>query len=258
MADMEDLDFEAEDHRQLYEYVERHGAVTPRELWDAVDIDPVDFHHQLALLKRDGYLEKHDGALRVALDAGTAEEFTTPFLSFVIRPARQEDVSGILGAIRAVVGERRYIVAESVAEQLHREDALIRHNALQSRVFFVATVSDDVVGWAHVEAPRLEKLRHTAELTLGVLEDYRRHGIGSHLLSRGLEWAAANGYEKVYNSLPATKTRAVGFLQENGFETEAVRSDHYRVGGAYVDEVMLARQVAEPVTEPVFDGSDRS
>lgn len=252
MPGFRDLDFETDERRQLYEFVERNGAVTSRELWDAFEMDPVDFHHEIALLKRDGHLEKHDGALRIAPNAGTAEEFTSPVFAFVIRPARQEDVSEILGAIRAVVEEQRYVVAESVAEQLHREDALIRHNEIQSRVFFVATVADDVVGWAHVESPRFEKLRHTAELTLGVLEDYRRHGIGSHLLSRGLEWAAANGYEKVYNSLPATNTLAVEFLEANGFETEAVRSAHYRIGDDYVDEVMMARRLSDP--GPVFDG----
>lgn len=254
MSPTADLAFDSTDHRRLYEYVERHGAVEPREVWEAFEVDPVQFHHQLALLQRDGYLEKRDGALRVALDAGTAEEFSPPELTFVIRPGRQEDLSGIVGAIRAVAEEQRYIVAETVAEQLDHEDALIRHNELVSRQFFVATVAGEVVGWAHVESPQLSKLGHTAELTLGVLEAYRRHGIGSHLLQRGLEWAAANGYERVYNSLPATNTDAIAFLHRNGFETEAIRSDHYRVGGGYVDEVMLARSVTDSATGPVFGG----
>lgn len=243
MADFEDLEFDSADTRRIYEFVEERGAVTPREVWDHLDADPVEFQHELAILKRDGYLEKRDGKLRVVRDAGTEEEFRVDEVSYVIRPARQEDLSGIVGAIRQVAEEERYIVAETVAEQLQREDALIRHNELVSRMFFVATVRDEVVGWAHLEAPQLEKLRHTAELTVGVLEEYRRHGIGSHLLQRGLEWAGSNEYEKVYNSLPASNTDAIGFLLDNGFDIEAVRSDHYRVGHGYVDEVMLARRL---------------
>lgn len=249
MTEPDALEFESPDTKRLYEFVERRGAVTPREVWDHLELDPVQFHHELAILKRDGRVEKRDGKLRVVREAGSAEEFRREGHSFVVRPARQEDLSGIIGAIREVAEDQRYIVAETVAEQLDHEDALIRHNDLRSRMFFVATVREEVVAWAHVEAPTLEKLSHTAELTLGVLEEYRRHGIGSHLLQRGLEWAVAEGYEKVYNSLPASNTEAITFLLEHAFDIEAVRSDHYRIGHGYTDEVMLARtlEAASPV-----------
>ena len=235
--------FESAERRDIYAYVERHGTAEPREVWEHCQLEPADFHHQLAMLRRDGYLEKVDGKLRVVLEAGAEETYETHEFSFAIRPARQEDLSSVLGAIRTVVDERRYVVAETVAEQLHHENVLVRRNDRHRRLFFVATVDAEVVGWAHVQAPELGKLRHTAELTVGVLESYRRHGIGSHLLSRGLQWAAASGYEKVYNSLPATNADGVGFLVENGWTIEAVRSGHYRLGRERVDEVMLAYAV---------------
>jgi ribosomal protein S18 acetylase RimI-like enzyme len=108
-------------------------------------------------------------------------------------------------------------------------------------MFFVATFVEDVVGWAHLEATELEKLCHAAKLTVGVLEEYRGHGIGSHLLHRGLEWAASNDYRKVYNSIPATNEDGLRFLETHGFETEATRKDHYRIDDEFVDERMLAK-----------------
>ncbi|MGA9399444.1 N-acetyltransferase family protein, partial [Haladaptatus sp.] len=161
-------------------------------------------------------------------------------IEFVIRPARQEDLSGIVGAIRQVAQEGSYIVAETVADEIDHQEALLRHNDLESRMFFVATVGDEVVGWVHLHAPELDKLSHTAELTVGVLDEYQGHGIGSHLLERGLEWAGANGYEKVYQSAPSTNENAIDFLEAHGWETEAVRKNHYKIDGEYVDEVMMA------------------
>jgi len=64
--------------------------------------------------------------------------------------------------------------------------------------------------------------------------------MGSHLLERGLEWARDNGYEKVYGSVPSTSETAIEFLRERDWETEAVREKHYKLGGEYVDEVMMA------------------
>jgi ribosomal protein S18 acetylase RimI-like enzyme len=74
-----------------------------------------------------------------------------------------------------------------------------------------------------------------------VLEAYRGHGIGSHLLERGLEWAGSKGYEKIYNSIPATNEAAIEFLSARGWEEEARRQDHYKMDGTYTDEVMMAK-----------------
>ncbi|SDC49508.1 GNAT family N-acetyltransferase [Natrinema hispanicum] len=240
MESAETLEFGHTDRKQIYEYVERRGAVDPEETREQLGLEPGGFRHHVAILKRDGRLEEEDGTLRVSLEAGTEEEYVDEDLEFHIRPARQEDLTGIVGAIRQVAEEKTYIVAETVADEIDHESALLRHNEIESRMFFVATVDDDVVGWVHLHAPELEKLSHTAELTVGVIEEYRGHGVGSHLLSRGLEWAASNGYEKVYQSVPSANEDAITFLENHGWETEAVREDHYKLDGKYVDEVMMA------------------
>jgi len=240
MESAETLEFGHTDRKQIYEYVERRGAVDPEETREQLGLDPGAFRHHIAILKRDGRLEEADGTLRVSLEAGTEEEYVDEDLEFHIRPARQEDLTGIVGAIRQVAEEKTYIEAETVADEIDHESALLRHNELESRMFFVATVDDDVVGWVHIHAPELEKLSHTAELTVGVIEEYRGHGVGAHLLSRGLEWAASNGYEKVYQSVPSANEDAIAFLENHGWETEAVREDHYKLDGKYVDEVMMA------------------
>jgi len=235
----DELSFRHDDRERIYGYVESQGAAEPETVREEVRVDPGGFRHHVAILKRDGLLEEVDGRLRVALEAGEAEEHTDDGLSFEIRPARQEDLAGIVGAIRQVAEEGTYIEAETVAQEVDHDQALLRHNELESRMFFVACVDDEVVGWVHLNAPELEKLGHTAELTVGVVEEYRGHGIGSHLLERGLQWAAANGYERVYNEVPATNEEAIAFLEGHGWEVEAVREDHYRIGGEYVDDVMM-------------------
>jgi ribosomal protein S18 acetylase RimI-like enzyme len=242
MKATEKPEFETRDRQRVYEYVERHGAVPPEELADkeTVRIDPGRFRQIVSVLKRDGYLAEEDGLLRVALEAGAEEELTADDgTEFVVRPARQEDVSGLIGVIRQVAEDRHYIEAETVAEQLDHDDALIRHNQVDTRMFFVATVDGEVVGWIGLQAPEINKLEHTAKLTLGILGEFRGLGIGSHLLQRGLTWAQSNEYLKVHNSIPASNEDAIAFLESHGAEREAVREDHYRIDGEFVDEVML-------------------
>jgi len=203
-------------------------------------MDERAFRHHVAILRRDGYLERVDGRLQVAIEDHEREQYSEGGTEFAVRPARDADLSGLVGVIRQVAAERTYIEAESVADVVDHEETLLRRDAVQSRMFFVATVEEAVVGWVHLDTPTVEKLEHTARLTLGVLEEYRGRGIGERLLERGLAWADERDLERIYQSAPATNDRVIDFLEAHGWEVEAVREGHYRIGDEYVDEVMMA------------------
>jgi ribosomal protein S18 acetylase RimI-like enzyme len=164
-----------------------------------------------------------------------------------IRPARQNDLKGLISVMREVAEEDAYLTAETFVDLMDDEEVIFRNNNRELRIFFVATVDDDVVGWAHLHSPNFAKLRHTAELTMGVRKEYRGRGIGSRLLDQGLKWAESNGYEKVYQSLPATNQDAVRFLERHGWETEAIRRAHFKVDDEYVAEQQMAVMLRDPL-----------
>ncbi len=235
------LEFDHADRKDLYEYVEGHGSVRETEARRALGMGERAFGHHLAILKRDGKIEEVDGRLRVAFDVGEEETFDADGFEFTIRQAREEDLTGLVGAIRETIGSGEYVDAETVAQVVEHEGVLLRHNELESRMFFVATVNGEVVGWVHLKHPEMEKLQHVAELTVGVLEEHRGNGIGERLLERATEWARGQGFEKIYQSVPATNQAAIDYMTARHAEVEARRPNHYKIDGEYVDEVMLAR-----------------
>jgi ribosomal protein S18 acetylase RimI-like enzyme len=239
----DELEFSHRDRKDIYEYIEREGRVDYEDARRALNMSPEAFGHHVAVLKRDGVVTREGDELRVAFDDESEETFTDEGLEVTIRQAREDDLTGLVGAIRDALADKAYIEAESIADVVESENVLLRHNELQSRMFFVATIHGDVVGWVHLNAPELEKLSHTAELTVGVIDEYRGRGIGTELLDRGVDWALDNAYEKLYNSVPSTNEDAIEFLESRGWETEAVREDHYKLGEEYVDEVMLAKRL---------------
>lgn len=232
--------FDTEASERLYQYVERNGPAARHTVRETVSLPPEQFRSELERLKTEGYLTEEGGSLQITLDVGVEEEHAADGLSYTIRPARHADFDGIVETIRDVTSEDTYIIAESVAEQLLYEDAVTRHNTVESRVFFVATIDETVIGWTHLTVPQTTKLQDTAQLTVGVRREYRGTGIGSNLLQRGLDWAEANGYRKVYNSLPASNEKATAFLEAYDWNTEAIRKDHYTIEDQLVDEVMMA------------------
>ena len=191
-------------------------------------------------MERSGYVEERDGPLEVTRDVGAEEEYETAEFTYAVRPARNEDVEALVDTIEAVTSKRTYVVAERLAEELRYDDTVTRHTSVWSRVFFVATVDGDVVGWSHLELPQLEKLRKTARATVGVREDYRGYGIATRLLDRAVDWAESNGYLKVYDNVARTNGNAISFLERHGWDREAVHRTHYTIGHKQVDEVMMA------------------
>ncbi|GAB7009479.1 GNAT family N-acetyltransferase [Halorubrum trueperi] len=238
------VSIENRDRKDIYEYVERRGSVPAETVRRELGFDEEAFGHHLAVLRRDEYVRQlDDDDLEIAFDTDTGTVHEQEGSRFTIRTARQADLSGLVGIIRQVAKDGSYIEAETVADLIDYEEILLRNNSAESRMFFVATVEDQVVGWVHLDLPETEKLRHTAKLTVGVLDEYRGRGIGGTLLKKGSTWAGENDFEKLYNSIPATNEEARSFLEAHGWHTEAIREDHYRIDGEYVDEVMMARSL---------------
>lgn len=231
--------FEEDAAKHIYEYVERHGSATRQTLRDVVSLTPREFRAQLDALKEKGYLEETGGDIQLALDVGSSEEYESEGMSFTIRQGQPDDFESLVKTIRNVTEDESYVVAESVAEKLLYEETVTRHNPVESRVFFVAAVEEDIVGWTHLDMPQLDQLKDSARQTVGVRDNYRGYGIGSELLQRGIDWAEANGFRKVYNNIPATNESAIEFLKQHGWDTEAIRQNHYTIDGEPVDEVMM-------------------
>lgn len=240
----DDIEFANRDRKDIYDYIEREGTVQYKQALRALNMEPKEFGHHVAVLRRDGVLTRTDNdELRIAFEDESRSISAADGTEVTIRQARQDDLSGLVGAIRDALADKTYIEGETVADIVESENVLLRHNDVQKRVFFVATVHSDVIGWIHINAPQVEKLAHTAELTLGVVDEYRGLGIGSELLQRGTEWADEQGFEKLYNSVPSSNEEAVEFLEHHDWEVEAVRERHYKLDGEYADEVMLSKTV---------------
>jgi ribosomal protein S18 acetylase RimI-like enzyme len=243
METLERPTFETEAGKQIYQYVERHGTAARHRVREMVGMEAGAFREELDRLTDQGYIEDDGGTLRIALDAGAVERHVADGTTYTIRPARHDDFEPLIDTIRAVTDTSNYVVAETVAEQLLYEDTVNRHTTVECRVFFLAVHDGDVVGWVHLDLPQMEKLQNTAQLTVGVREEYRCLGIGSQLLERGLEWANANGYRKVHNSVPTVNDEAIAFLEAHGWHTEGVRTDHYTLDDELVDEVLMGYEL---------------
>jgi GNAT superfamily N-acetyltransferase len=240
MSEFEPVTFESPVQKQLYKQVERSGPQALEDLVSAVEVDTDSAEDALGTLEEKGYVEQSGSEVRLRLDLGEEQRHETRDFTYVVRPARESDFDAVLDVVEAIAEKKTYVIAERLAAELAYDETVLRHNSIQSRVFFIATTDDTVIGWSHLDLPLTQKLRPTAELTVGVRESYRGYGIGTELLERALSWAHDNDYLKVYKNVARTNMQAVSFLESRGWEQEGIRDDHYRIGHKQVDQIMMA------------------
>ena len=70
MEGLEKPSFDHKDRRDIYEHVERNGAMRPDDVRTALGMKARPFGHHMAILKRDNILEERDSKLRIAYEAG--------------------------------------------------------------------------------------------------------------------------------------------------------------------------------------------
>lgn len=95
-----------------------------------------------------------------------------------------------------------------------------------------------MIGWCDVIPKSEEGMRHVGVLGMGIVGEHRSGGIGTRLLKKTLEEAAAFGLEKVELEVFASNEAAVRLYIRSGFSTEGKRVRARKLDGSY-DDILL-------------------
>ena len=106
----------------------------------------------------------------------------------------------------------------------------------------VAELDGIVAGYVVARHPtRFESSRHVLHVQgLAVHPDYQRRGIGRALLDAVAE---RGGARRITLRVFASNAAAVALYESAGFAVEGVLREEFFVGGRYVDDVLMARDL---------------
>lgn len=114
----------------------------------------------------------------------------------------------------------------------------------QETIALAAVLAERPVAFVLVRPRRQARLRHTAELSMGVAQDLRGSGFGRLILEAGLERVRASGrIEIVYLTVRADNGAALRLYAAAGFEALAVLARDTKLGDAYTDGILMRRFV---------------
>lgn len=106
----------------------------------------------------------------------------------------------------------------------------------------VAELADGIAGYVKLGQPLpIEASRHVLEIKgLAVAVAHRRHGVGRALMHAAIRMAREAGARRLTLRVLAHNEDARALYAALGFEVEGVLREYFRVGGRYVDDVLMA------------------
>jgi RimJ/RimL family protein N-acetyltransferase len=160
-----------------------------------------------------------------------------------VRDALPEDAAALISLRKTIFGETNFMLcapdeysasADEVAQQLQR----IRDTS--SSRSLLAEMDGSVVGFLGVTGSSVPRLRHSAQLFIGVMRAHWGRGIGSALLSEVLRWAPTAGLSRLELYVMNNNERAIRLYERLGFKVEGQRRRAYIINGEPVDDRLMA------------------
>ena len=113
------------------------------------------------------------------------------------------------------------------------------------RLFLVARSGHDLSGYLTIVPRVARKLRHTADLNMGVRQETRGLGLGGELLGAALERMQNDRIiEIVYLMVRADNARALQLYKKHGFRVLATFDRDIKIGSRYHDGVLMRKHIA--------------
>jgi ribosomal protein S18 acetylase RimI-like enzyme len=160
-------------------------------------------------------------------------------MSVAIASIREEHIESCHAALDVVAREHRYLTLLE-APPIGSARQFIGRSIANRHPHFVALDGDRVVGWCDVTPHDRPVTRHCGVLGIGVLPEWRGHGVGLRLIEATLEAARAFPLARVELVVRADNPRAIALYRKVGFEVEGRRQRTLLVDGVYYDDITMA------------------
>jgi L-amino acid N-acyltransferase YncA len=165
-------------------------------------------------------------------------------MNIAVRPATADDASGIVAVLNPIIEDGRYTALDTTFT-VEEERAFIERFPARGIFHVAVDGSGTIAGFQVFEplAPHLHALEHVG--TIGTYVDLarRRQGIASRLFAETFAGAVAKGYEKIFTFVRADNPAALETYLRHGFAVIGTAKRHAKIRGAYVDEVMIEKQL---------------
>ena len=171
-------------------------------------------------------------------------------MDLTIRDATAADAGPIARILNSIIAAGAYTALDTPFS-VEEERAFIERFPARG-VFHVAVADGQVAGFQNVEpfATYTRAFDHVGVIGTYVDLERRRRGIASRLFQATFAKAQPRGFEKLWAFVRSDNPAALSAYQRHGFTIVGTARKHARIGGRYIDEIMIELLFEDVIRRP--------
>lgn len=163
--------------------------------------------------------------------------------NIVIRERSLDDVERFYEFITKLDNEAKYMLFEKNERNVNKDiikkniETIIDNNDL----CYIALYDNKIIGFIIAAREKFIRTKHSANIVVGILENYCGHGIGYELFQNVFKWAKKYDIKRLELTVITENIRAVNLYEKLGFKIEGIREKSTLISGRYHHEYYMAK-----------------
>ena len=160
----------------------------------------------------------------------------------MIRKGTTDDAKKMLFMLNQLDKETKYMMFEPQERKSSVEKIKDRLNKSdKEQVTFIIDDNTCIGGFLSVQRGEPNRIRHTAYIVIGLLQQYRGKGLGTKLFEELDKWAIENNIKRLELTVVEENILARNLYKKMGFKEEGVREKSMKIDSKYVNEIYMAK-----------------
>ncbi|RIN21814.1 GNAT family N-acetyltransferase [Staphylococcus succinus] len=161
-----------------------------------------------------------------------------------IREISINDIDAFIKLLTTIYDESDYLIYNPGEYAPSTTDAIshLEHFITSpSNAIYVAENNNELVGFATVTTENLERARHEANFSMGVIKHYREKGLGQALINSIEAWCLNHEIRRIEVSVVPENATAVDLFKYAGYQLEGELRDKLYIDGRYYNKYVLSK-----------------
>jgi RimJ/RimL family protein N-acetyltransferase len=162
----------------------------------------------------------------------------------IIRTITITDAFNFLELCKMLDKESTYMMLEPGERNTTIEDQTeYIKNVLEEdlSVIFVCEINGKLVGYVTAIRENFARMRHSAYIVTGILEEFTGQGIGTRLFEELEKWAFSKNIHRLELTVMRHNLAGLALYMRMGFEIEGTKKHSLMINNQYVDEYYMAK-----------------
>ncbi|MBI5973978.1 GNAT family N-acetyltransferase [Staphylococcus canis] len=160
-----------------------------------------------------------------------------------IREIRIKDVEPLIMLMRQIFDESEFMLYDpgEYIPSLERATTKIEKVITSPHLaILVAEEDEQLVGYLTIKTKPLKRIKHTANIAMGVLKSHQNRGIGFELLNHCKTWCQSHDISRIELNVVSANTTAYQFYKKAKFVVEGERRNSIKINTQYFNEYLMA------------------